>query len=97
MPLDTTHWWKTAGPEVGDGVPIGVGFWIATFGLGANGTPWGMADAVNIDLCMKPCGCPKSAGAVNTTWLLGSGFILDGVKPDGTSMKVFFTGKGLPL
>mmetsp|Transcript_13848 Transcript_13848/g.37612 ORF Transcript_13848/g.37612 Transcript_13848/m.37612 type:complete len:149 (+) Transcript_13848:1279-1725(+) len=51
-----------------------------------------------IALCKKPCGWLMSAGAVMIIDLAPEADAMpEGVSPDGTSMKVFFTGNGWPL
>jgi len=47
--------------------------------------------------CKNPCGMFKSAGAVRFDGACRQSFMFDGVRPDGTSMKVFLTGSGIPL
>mmetsp|Transcript_56460 Transcript_56460/g.165762 ORF Transcript_56460/g.165762 Transcript_56460/m.165762 type:complete len:119 (+) Transcript_56460:430-786(+) len=49
-----------------------------------------------IALWTKPDDWPSCGGAVIIP-NLPSIFMFDGVRPDGTSMKVFFTGSGWPL
>jgi len=47
--------------------------------------------------CKNPCGTCKSAGAVKFGGACWQSFMFEGVRPDGTSIKVFLTGSGTPL
>mmetsp|Transcript_4775 Transcript_4775/g.10634 ORF Transcript_4775/g.10634 Transcript_4775/m.10634 type:complete len:203 (-) Transcript_4775:4-612(-) len=106
---EATHWWKLAAAAVGEGVAIGVkplctmrrvdepsvdgDGWVYPVG----GMPWSTVDET-MALWRNPGALVRSGGAVwQTTDLPVADFMPEGVRPDGTSMKVFFTGSGTPL
>mmetsp|Transcript_9736 Transcript_9736/g.27477 ORF Transcript_9736/g.27477 Transcript_9736/m.27477 type:complete len:139 (-) Transcript_9736:124-540(-) len=105
-PGSAHHWRNAVAAAVGEGVATGVWpVWTIKLPLEAptgDGDPWtGPAITWVIDatiaLCKKPVELHKSGGAVITGCDFMASFMLEGVRPDGTSMKVFFTGNGTPL